>query len=452
RSNPASLERQRFAWSCPARKRHLISAVSSLNSGVPATPRRSNRTSSVLVSVAPAFSQRASPTARFSSLREITASCATNTEKPPRSRARTVWKTQTCASIPTTMACRRPVPRISRAIGLEAPQENSIFVIGSAGSSSRSEDTVGPRPFGYCSVATTGMARRLAARISTSAFFFSLARGAGGIAVASRSCTSITRRSAFPRSSASAAAASSDGIALGAARRGRLRVEDHVHARNRSRLDGPLQRWPDPGRLRDVLAMPAERLDHLVVTRGRKLRRRALLRTEELHLRQPDLSPRGVVPDHHHHREAEPKGGVEVHAVESERSIALDDEERPIGMQELRRDAERRAHSQAPERSRVEPAARLAQRDHLSGDGHPIASVGDEHAVARVVGDSVELPGQAEMVDRHLVGSLVCRLSRGLLLLTAAKVAQPSIAAAPLGDRRGQLLEDAAGISDDTNV
>src|SRR5919204_2160411 len=436
----------------PCAQRHLISAVSSLNSGVPATPSRSNRTASVLVSVAPAFSQRASPTARFSSLREITASCATNTEKPPRSRSRTVWKTQTCASIPTTMACRRPVPRISRAIGFEAPQENSSLVIRSAGSRSRREATVGPSPFGYCSVATTGMARRLAARISTSAFFFNAARAAGCIAFASRSWTSMTSSNAFSRSSASAAAACSDGIALRSARRGRLRIENDVDAGDGSGLDGALQRRTDLRRLRHLLAMSAERLHHLVVARRRKLGRRALLGAEELHLWQPDLPPRGIISDDHHHRQPEPERGVEVHPVESERSVALDDEERSIRIQQLRRDSEGRAHSETPERPRIEPAARLAQRDHLRGDGDPVASVGDEHAVAGLAGDCVELLGQTEMMDGHLIGLLECCLPSGLLLFTCAKIAQPSVAAAPLCNRCRELLENAPGIPDDTDV
>src|SRR6266436_4941542 len=348
---------------------HLISAVNSLNSGVPATPSRSKRTVSVLVSVAPAFSHRRSPTARFPSERESTASSATNTENPPRNRSRTVWKTQTCASIPTTTTCLRPLPSTWRAIGLDAPQENSIFLIGSCGRSSRSEDTVGPRPLGYCSVAITGISRRRAARISTAAFLSSSASGAFGIAAASFSCTSITISSASARSSASAEALPSDCIALRAARRGRLRVEDDVHARHRPRCQRALQRGPDLRRLGHVLAVSAQRFHHLVVAGRRELRGRRLFRPEELHLRQPDLAPGGVVSDHHHHGQLEAERGLVVHAVESERAVALDHEHRPVRMQELRGDGEWGAHAGAPLGSGIGPAPGLAQARELARSG-----------------------------------------------------------------------------------
>src|SRR4051812_2421029 len=187
--------------------------------------------------------------------------------------------------MPTTIACRLPVPRISLAMGFEAPQENSSFVIGSAGSNSRREGTVGPRPFGYCSVATIGRSRRLAARIRTAAFFSSCASAKGFIAEASRCCTSMTRRSALARSRTRVEGSRSDGIALRAARCGRLRVEDHVDAGHRAGGDGALQRRPDLRRRGDELSLSAQRLHPLVVAGRQKLRGGALLRPEQLHLR-----------------------------------------------------------------------------------------------------------------------------------------------------------------------
>src|SRR5438874_9224608 len=436
----------------PAAQRHLISAVSSLNSGVPATPRRSKSTVSVLVSVAPAFSQRRRPTLRLSSVREITASCATNTENPPRSRSRTVWKTQTWASIPTTIACLRPVRRISRAMGFEAPQENSILVIGSAGSRSRSGATVGPRPLGYCTVATTGISIRLAARISTAAFFSRAASAPGGIAVASRSCTSITNSRASARLSASALAAFSDGIALCSTRRRRVRIEDHVDAGDGSGRDRAFQGRADPAGLGDVLAMTAERFHHFVVPGGGELGGRALFRPEELDLGEPDLSPGRVVSDHHHHGQPEAQGGLEIHAVEPERAVSLDHEDWPVGMEKLRGDGERRYHPEAPERTGIEPASGPAQRGHFGGDGHPVAAVGHEHAVAGGPGHRVQLLGQSEMVDRHLIGALEGCLARRLLRLALAKPSQPGIGSPAPGDGRGELLEHAAGIADDADV
>src|SRR5438309_8654575 len=323
-----------------------MSGASSLNSGVPATPRRSKSTVSVLVSVAPAFSHKRKPTWRFSSVRETIASCGTKTEKPPRNRSRTVWKTHTCASMPATITCVRPVCTISRATGLDAPQENSSFSTGAAASSSRSSRTVSPRPFLYCSLATTGRPSRRAALSSTLAFFVRRAMPSFGIARASLSCTSTSSSSASPRSRASArGSGSSDGIALRSAGGRRVRVQHHVDAGDRSGGDGALQRGTDPGGVLDVLSVAAQRLDHLVVAGRREQRGRALLGPEELHLGKPDLSPGGVVPHHAHHGELEAQRGLEVHAVEPERAVALDDEDGPVGVQELGGDGERRSHS-----------------------------------------------------------------------------------------------------------
>src|SRR5947207_5370216 len=385
-------------------------------------------------------------------MKSSTASCATNTEKPPRSRSRTVWKTQTCASIPTTTTCLRPVPRTWPAIGLDAPQENSILLIGSCGRSSRSEATVRPRPFGYCSVAITGISRRRAARISTAAFFSSSASGAFGIAAASFSCTSITISSASARSSASEEAVASDRIALRAAGCGRLRVEDDVHAGDRSRCQRAFQRRPDLRRLGHVLAVSTQRFHDLVVAGRSELRRRRLLRPEQLYLWKPDLAPGGVVSDHHHHGQLEAERGLVVHAIEAEGAVALDHEHRPVRMQELRGDGERRAHPEAPQRPWVEPAPGLSQADHLGRDRHPVPSIGHEHALSRRPGDGVQLLGETEMVDGHRVRPLVLRLPGGLRPLLLAQAAQPGSARAALRGGRGELLEDAAGIAHDPEV
>ena len=98
---------------------------------------------------------------------------------------------------------------------------------------------------------------------------------------------------------------------------------------------GALQGGPDLRRLGDQLAVAAQRLHHLVVPGRRERRRRALLRSEELHLRQPDLPPGGVVSHHHHHGQLEPQRGIEVHAVEAERAVSLDDETGRSGCKSL---------------------------------------------------------------------------------------------------------------------
>src|SRR5262249_1564563 len=266
-------------WLSPeAETAYRMRGASSLNSGVPATPSRSNSTVSVLVSVAPAFSQRCRPIVRFSSVRETMASSGTNTAKPPRRRSRTVWKTQTCASIPRTITCFRPVRRISRAIGWEAPQENSIFSTGAKASSSRSSESVSPSPFLYCSLATTGRPSLRAALSRMPAFFVTRAMPSSGIARASFSCTSTRSSSAPERARASVrGSGSSDGIALGSALGRRVRVQRDVHAGDRPGGDGALQGGPDCIRLLHVLPVAAQRLHHLVVAGLCQERRRALL-------------------------------------------------------------------------------------------------------------------------------------------------------------------------------
>src|SRR6267143_1942257 len=166
----------------------------------------------------------------------------------------------------------------------------------------------------------------------------------------------------------------------------------------------------------------------------------------------PDQAPGGVVSDHHHHGQLEAERRLVVHAVESERPIALDDEHRPVRMQELRGDGERRAHPEAPQRSWVEPAPGLAQADHLGRDRHPVPSVRHEHALSRGAGDGVQFLGEAEMVDGDLVRPLVLRLAGGLRLLLLAQAAQPGPARAALRGGRAELLEDAAGIAHDPDV
>src|SRR5438132_4356705 len=419
---------------------YRMSGASSLNSGVPATPSRSKSTVSVLVSVAPAFSHRWSPTCRFSSVRETIASCGTKTANPPRKRSRTVWNTHTCASIPTTITCLRPVCRISRATGFDAPQENSSFSTGAAASSSRSSGTVSPRPFLYCSLATTGRPSRRAALRRTPAFLVTRAMPSGGMARASFSCTSMRSTSASPRSRASVrGSGSSDGIALRSAGRRRVRVQHDVDARHRAGGDGALQRRADPGGVLHVLSVPSQRLNDLVVAGRRKQRRRTLLGPEELHLGEPDLPPRRVVADHAHHRELEAERGLEIHPVEPERPVALDDEDGPVGVQQLGCDGERRSHAQATERTRIEPPPRPPELDHLGSDRHPVAAVGDEHAVARSTGHLVQLPGQAEVVDRFLAAALERRLPLGLRALALSQGREPLAALARGGQRRLEL-------------
>src|SRR3954469_612994 len=336
-----------------AQGRHRMRGERSLNSGVPAVRNREKRTVSVLVTTAPAFSQRFSPTCRFSSVRDTIASFGTKTSKPLPTRSRTVWNTQTCDSIPTAITCRRPVASTCPATALEFAQENSIFSMGGEGSSSRMAATVGPSPLTYCSLATTGHPSRRAALMRMAAFFSIRASASGGMARASFSCTSTTRSKALSRSRTRFAA--SDGIALGSALGGGAGVETHVDTGHLPGGECALEGRPDPGRILDVLAVSSERFDHLVVARRSEQRRGTLLGAEEVELGKSDLPPGSVVADHAHHGKTEAHGGLEIHAVQAEAPVALDDEGRPRRVEELRRDREGRADAETPERSRIEP-------------------------------------------------------------------------------------------------
>src|SRR4051812_24293563 len=434
-----------------AQGRHRMRGERSLNSGVPAVRSRSKRTVSVLVTTAPAFSQRFSPTCRFSSVRDTIASFGTKTSKPLPTRSRTVWNTQTCDSIPTAITCRRPVASTSPATALEFAQENSIFSMGGEGSSSRMAATVGPSPFTYCSLATTGNPSRRAALMRMAAFFSIRASASGGMARASFSCTSTTRSKAVSRSRTRFAAAS-DGIALGSALGGGAGVETHVDTGHLPGGECALEGRPDPGGVLDVLAVSSERFDHLVVARRSEQRRGTLLGAEEVELGKADLPPGGVVADHAHDGKTEAHGGLEIHAVQAEAPVALDDEGRPRRVEELRRDREGRADAETPERSRIEPAARLREPDDLGRDGDPVSAVGDEHRIARCPRHLVELARETEVVDGDLVAGLESALLLGLARLALSQVLEPGAAGSAAGQGLAELSEDAPRVSNEPHL
>ena len=124
-------------------------------------PSQSKTTRLGGVASAPARSQSARPRARFSSRRDATASATTWTACPRRASSRAVWKTQTCASMPATTTARgarsRDGPRDGAARRRRRTSSLSMGCTPSARAASRASGaTVGPRPFGYCSLATTG--------------------------------------------------------------------------------------------------------------------------------------------------------------------------------------------------------------------------------------------------------------------------------------------------------
>src|SRR4051812_41887095 len=145
---------------------HLTSLCTALNSSVPAAPSSSNSAVSTVVIAAPALRARSSPTSRSRAAREETASAATSTCTPPAASAQAVCSTQMWASMPQTIAWSRPPrskPSASQAL-------NTVLGSGSTPSRcSATSGTVGPRPFGYCSVTRTGTPRTCAPRTSVAA-------------------------------------------------------------------------------------------------------------------------------------------------------------------------------------------------------------------------------------------------------------------------------------------
>src|SRR5207344_949301 len=80
-----------------------------------------------------------------------------------------VWVTQTCASMPPITTCPRPLFRSSCRRSRKTSfftQENSTLSMTEPElpRASRSGETVGPMPRGYCSETVTGISRALAAR------------------------------------------------------------------------------------------------------------------------------------------------------------------------------------------------------------------------------------------------------------------------------------------------
>src|SRR5271166_6243399 len=82
----------------------------------------------------------------------------------PLEQVVTVWLTQTCVSIPHTIACVRP----ARSKPSARAAEKTVFsIVGS--SPTPTSGAVCPRPLGYCSLTSTGSERMRAAASSLAA-------------------------------------------------------------------------------------------------------------------------------------------------------------------------------------------------------------------------------------------------------------------------------------------
>src|SRR3990170_7745334 len=100
-----------------------------------------------------------------------------------------------------------------------------------------------------------------------------------------------------------------------------VRVEQNVHDRRLSRRKSPLERGRDLGRTLDILGMTTENLAKTVVAAGRQAPGDLAFVAVDPDLRDPDLAPGAVVPDHEDGRERETDERVEVEPVEAESAV-----------------------------------------------------------------------------------------------------------------------------------
>src|SRR5438876_3235317 len=125
--------------------------------------------------------------------REQTAPATIETRTPRPSRSSAVSSTHTCASTPVRITGAASSSR-SRSAKPAAPHaENAVFSrAGASSRSTRSSGSVRPNPLGYCSVTTTGAARRRAVASRIFRLRTISSRRSASIAPNRRSCTSVT--------------------------------------------------------------------------------------------------------------------------------------------------------------------------------------------------------------------------------------------------------------------
>src|SRR5882724_938273 len=94
-----------------------------------------------------------------------------------------------------------------------------------------------------------------------------------------------------------------------------------VDERRLTRAERPLERGADLFGALHVLAVAAERFDHLVVAGVRELRRRGAVGAVELLLAAQDLAPPRVVADDADDVDLLPRHRLELHGVQAERAV-----------------------------------------------------------------------------------------------------------------------------------
>jgi hypothetical protein len=135
------------------------------------------------------------------------------------------------------------------------------------------------------------------------------------------------------------------------------------------------------GRLANQLAVAAEDLDDLVITRFGNQVGGDGVPVQVLHrvlLERPDP----VVSDDRDDRHAVSGQCLELESGEPEGAVSLQQHHLPVGVGELRRERVSGARSEAPKRSGIEPAAGLKRIDQAAGERDEVATVADHDRVA----------------------------------------------------------------------
>ena len=96
--------------------------------------------------------------------------------------------------------------------------------------------------------------------------------------------------------------------------------------------------------------------------------------------------------------------GVDLHRVDAERAVAVEDEHLRVRLRDLCADPERQADAHAPERAGVQAVARQEGRDRLAAVVENLLAVDDQDRVAPH--EVADLLAEAERMDRHLVGRI----------------------------------------------
>src|SRR5262249_990196 len=122
------------------------------------------------------------------------------------------------------------------------------------------------------------------------------------------------------------------------------------------------------------------------------------IRTVELLLAAPNLHPAGIVADDADDVDLLPHHRFELHGVEAERAVPVEDEDVALRPRELRSHRVTRADADRAERSGIEPLTGLARAHAVGGGADEVPPVTHDDRV--VVDDAVDFLARAQRIDR----------------------------------------------------